>query len=156
MYLIRSQKRFYSVDKQVLDTIIQAAHMLKQEKKVLIYLFLILKCQLSPFLAQVLVYELLFGKRDLQKVGGKYTKMIMKHKTRLVAELARIKIKKKVHRNEDLIPESIRNAVVLPRYIRVNTLNATVEEVVNEFKAKGYQMVDFDQADQLKYDDCNV
>lgn len=108
--------------------------------------------KLSPFLAQVLVYELLFGKNNLKRTGGKYTKLILKHQTRLQSELARLKIRQKVSKNEELIPESIRNAVVLPRYVRVNTHLATVDEVIGHFDKNHFKLVDYDPKKELKYD----
>ncbi|KAJ1343754.1 hypothetical protein BSLG_001735 [Batrachochytrium salamandrivorans] len=40
--------------------------------------------------------------------------------------------------NADLIPEHIRNAIVLPRYVRVNTIKTTLDKVVKHFVSKGY------------------
>jgi hypothetical protein len=59
----------------------------------------------------VLVYDLLFG------IGagatGPYKQQLIQSKTRLQAELARLKIRRKVKTNEELIPEHIRNASML-------------------------------------------
>ncbi|KAI8925045.1 S-adenosyl-L-methionine-dependent methyltransferase [Entophlyctis helioformis] len=111
--------------REVLEAILEAAGTLKAEKK-----------KLRPTLALVLVYDLLFGKGV--RNAGPYKALMLKHKSRLNAELARIKIRRKCKDNVDLIPDYIRNAVVLPRYVRVNTIQTTVDKVIEHFvKNKG-------------------
>lgn len=59
----------------------------------------------SLFLSrQVLVYELLFGHG--LRGGGRAKALVLKHRARLVAELARLKVRRKVSRNEDLLPQA--------------------------------------------------
>jgi putative methyltransferase len=70
--------------------------------------------------------------------AGSYKALILKNKSRLNAELVKIKIQRKCKDNKDLIPEHIRNAVVLPRYLRVNTLKSTVDKVIKHFVEKGF------------------
>lgn len=53
---------------------------------------------------QVLVYDLLIGHGV--KCGGAWKTVMLKHRSRLQAALARIKIKRKVSRNQDLLPSS--------------------------------------------------
>lgn len=54
---------------------------------------------------QVLVYDLLFGKG--LKCGGRWKALARRHRARLEAELARMKVRHKVSRNEDLLaPET--------------------------------------------------
>ncbi|KAI9092705.1 S-adenosyl-L-methionine-dependent methyltransferase [Phlyctochytrium arcticum] len=93
--------------------------------------------QLKPNVALVLVYDHLFG-RGVQATG-KYKQVIDQHKTRLQAELAKIKIHRKVKTNKELIPAYIRDAVILPRWIRVNTLLTTVHDVIETLKQQGYR-----------------
>lgn len=55
----------------------------------------------SPSSPQVLVYDLLFGKG--LKCGGRWKALARRHRARLEAELARLKVQQKVSRNEDLL-----------------------------------------------------
>ncbi|TPX69035.1 hypothetical protein SpCBS45565_g02687 [Spizellomyces sp. 'palustris'] len=77
--------------KDALDIIIKQAGVLEAGKP-----------RLRPSVATVLVYDFLFG-RGLQ-TSGNYKQIVLSHKTRLQAELAKIKIKRKVKDNKDLIP----------------------------------------------------
>ncbi len=54
---------------------------------------------------QVLVYDLLIGRGV--KCGGTWKTMMLKHRSRLQAALARIKVKRKICRNQDLLPSSL-------------------------------------------------
>ncbi|KAI8824021.1 S-adenosyl-L-methionine-dependent methyltransferase, partial [Fimicolochytrium jonesii] len=114
--------------KEVLQLIIKQAGLLEAEKSK----------KLKKGVANVLVYDLLFG-RGIQ-TGGGYKEIITKHRTRLQAELAKIKIKRKVRDNKDLIPAHIRDAVVLPRWVRVNTLVSSVKKVLDRFEKLGYRI----------------
>ncbi|MCI4388198.1 hypothetical protein PGIGA_G00082740 [Pangasianodon gigas] len=93
----------------VLQEIIENTRLLKETK-------------LRHNLAKVLVYDLLIGQGI--KCGGSWKAMMLKHRSRLQAALARIKVKQKVSRNQDLLPPSAQhnNGVNIPRYVRVNTL----------------------------------
>ncbi|NWI16130.1 NSUN5 methyltransferase, partial [Crypturellus soui] len=111
----------------VLDAVLAGAALLQAEKK------------LSPHLAKVLVYDLLFGKG--LKCGGRWKALARRHRARLQAELARLKVQRGVSRNEDLLAptEAARAAAApLPRYVRVNTLKTCVEDVIDFFKRQGY------------------
>uniref|UniRef100_M4BSC5 SAM-dependent MTase RsmB/NOP-type domain-containing protein n=1 Tax=Hyaloperonospora arabidopsidis (strain Emoy2) TaxID=559515 RepID=M4BSC5_HYAAE len=82
-----------------------------------------------PALVLVALYDLLFG---LQKVqgGGYVKKALVQHQTTFRAVLARLKIRHKVATNEALLPpENRQQHLALPRYVRVNTLLASREEV---------------------------
>eukprot|EP00842_Homolaphlyctis_polyrhiza_P006925 jgi/Hompol1/821/HPOL_002434-RA len=114
--------------REVIETIIQAAGPLKSadNKKI------------PQALSLVLVYDLLFGKGV--KAAGKYKAAMLKHRTRLLSELAKIKVKRKCRSNEELIPAHIRNAVVLPRYVRVNTIKISVDAAIQHFVQLGYTL----------------
>lgn len=104
----------------VLQEIIDSTKLLK-ETKLRIYLAkvsnstLILTCKphvcvdpcitdVSLCVQQVLVYDLLIGHGV--KCGGAWKTMMLKHRSRLQSALARIKVKRKVSRNQDLLPSS--------------------------------------------------
>ncbi|KAL7987103.1 hypothetical protein Chor_006022 [Crotalus horridus] len=86
----------------------------------------------------VLVYDLLIGKG--LRGGGRGKALVLKHHARLQAELARLKVQKKVSRNEDLLPPAgdSDKALQMPRYVRVNLLKTCVDDVVDYFKRQGY------------------
>ncbi|XP_022101884.1 probable 28S rRNA (cytosine-C(5))-methyltransferase isoform X2 [Acanthaster planci] len=90
-------------------------------------------------MAQVLLYELLFGKGI--QCGGRYRLAINKHKSALTSALARIKVKMGVVDNRDLLPDVVKNEVILPRYVRVNTLKSTVHDVIQNFLEEGYHCI---------------
>ncbi|XP_075761138.1 28S rRNA (cytosine-C(5))-methyltransferase [Pelodiscus sinensis] len=122
LYALVSETLRYS---PVLDSIMAGAGLLKAEKK------------LSPHLAKVLVYDLLFGKG--LKCGGRWKVLVLKHRARLQAELARLKVHRKVNCNEDLLaPTEAGNQAPVPRYVRVNTLKTCLDDVVDYFKRQGY------------------
>ncbi|XP_057223913.1 28S rRNA (cytosine-C(5))-methyltransferase [Malurus melanocephalus] len=111
----------------VLEKLLDGASLLQAEKK------------LPPQLAKVLVYDLLFGKGV--KCGGRWKALVRRHRARLEAELARMKVRLKVSRNEDLLaPEQAVSptATQVPRYVRVNTLKTCVDDVIDFFKRQGY------------------
>ncbi|NWH81454.1 NSUN5 methyltransferase, partial [Piaya cayana] len=88
-------------------------------------------------LPQVLVYDLLFGKG--LRCGGRWKALVWRHRARLEAELARMKVQQKVSRNEDLlVPSASTDAPQVPRYVRVNTLKTCVDDVIDFFKRQGY------------------
>ncbi|XP_054637629.1 probable 28S rRNA (cytosine-C(5))-methyltransferase isoform X2 [Dunckerocampus dactyliophorus] len=109
----------------ILQEIIESTKLLKHTK-------------LKMHLAKVLVFDLLMGQG--LKCGGSWKALLMKHRSRLQAELARMKVKKKVSRNEDLLPSSVKELAsdLLPRYVRVNTLKTTVEDAVDYLKRDGF------------------
>lgn len=77
-------------------------------------------------LVYVLLYELLFGKYHNIRGGGKVKRSIMKFEKELNATKTKIVMEKQGHEKQ-LIP-------VFPRYVRVNKLKATTEEVVRELQ----------------------
>ncbi|XP_029292348.1 28S rRNA (cytosine-C(5))-methyltransferase [Cottoperca gobio] len=119
--LVLETHRFSSI----LEEIIVSTKLLKQT-------------HLRIYLAKVLVYDLLIGQG--LKCGGAWKAMMMKHRARLQAVLARMKVKKKVSKNEDLLPASVKQLIgdKLPRYVRVNTLKTTVEDAVDYLKRDGF------------------
>ena len=114
----------------VLEEIIQKSGISKAEKKI------------GLELLTVLVYDQLFGKGVRT---GKYKSLIAKHKSRLNAELAKVKIRRKCKNNIDLIPAHIRAAIVLPRYCRVNTLKTTIDAAIKHFQDQGFIQKTFEE-----------
>ncbi|KAK9968455.1 hypothetical protein ABG768_002780 [Culter alburnus] len=109
----------------VLQEIIDSTKLLKETK-------------LWIYLAKVLVYDLLIGHGV--KCGGAWKTMMLKHRSRLQSALARIKVKRKVSRNQDLLPSSFQQTQdnVIPRYVRVNTLKTTLDDVIDYLKREGF------------------
>ncbi|XP_072305370.1 28S rRNA (cytosine-C(5))-methyltransferase [Eucyclogobius newberryi] len=89
-------------------------------------------------LAKVLVYDLLLGPG--LKCGGTWKAALLKHRGRLQAALARIKVRQGVSDNQDLIPVSVqrREEDRLPRFVRVNTLKTNVDDTVDYLKREGF------------------
>ena len=77
-------------DKQVLSEVIDAAQLLKQEKKLS-----------SRNLALVLVHDLLLA-RGIQAGDGPLKQAVLRHRTRLSSEFQRLKIKHGAKSNEEL------------------------------------------------------
>ncbi|EGF79033.1 hypothetical protein BATDEDRAFT_17142 [Batrachochytrium dendrobatidis JAM81] len=124
--------------REVIEEIICSSDIRKSEPK-----------KLAKPLLTVLVYDLLFGKGI--KNAGKYKDMLMRHKSRLNAELVKIKVKRKCKNNQDLIPEHIRNAIVLPRYVRINTIKTNMEQVISHFEKKGYRLDTIEKLNEPEY-----
>ncbi|NWS60262.1 NSUN5 methyltransferase, partial [Chunga burmeisteri] len=124
LYALVSETLRYS---PVLEKLLAGAALLQAERK------------LPPQLAKVLVYDLLFGKG--LKCGGRWKALVRRHRARLEAELARLKVQQKVSCNEDLLaPAQAASpaASQVPRYVRVNTLKTCVDDVIDFFKRQGY------------------
>ncbi len=47
---------------------------------------------------------------------------------------------KNVKTKDQLLPVQVTSLINLPRYIRVNTIKTTVNEVINYFKSSGYKI----------------
>ncbi|KAM4814144.1 28S rRNA (cytosine-C(5))-methyltransferase isoform X1 [Urocitellus parryii] len=111
----------------VLDAVIARAGLLRAEKK------------LRPHLARVLVYELLLGK-GFRGAGGRWKPLLSRHQARLKAELARLKVRQGVSRNEDLLEVGSRPSPVsqVPRFVRVNTLKTCCGDAIDYFKRQGF------------------
>ncbi|CAH1772808.1 unnamed protein product [Owenia fusiformis] len=88
----------------------------------------------SETITLVLLYDFLFG-RGIQ-TGGQFKKALLNHKAALQAELARLKVKAKVTKNEDLLSDLQSGSI--PRYARVNYLKTTPQNVVQHFQDEGY------------------
>jgi len=103
----------------------------------------------TPLLTLVLLYELLIGKG--LKGKNAFETALLKHKVPLAAEFARLKIRRKVKSNDELVADKQEtegedlfsqglSRVRLPRYARVNTLKTTVDDVIQYFVKEGYKL----------------
>ncbi|OBZ87903.1 25S rRNA (cytosine-C(5))-methyltransferase rcm1 [Choanephora cucurbitarum] len=126
--------------KQVLNEIIDASKICEIEKK------------LKRTLALVLIHDLLFTKRGITVRNDVPLKQcVIRHQSRLKAELTKIKIKRGATSNEDLVSQKVKDAVLIPRYARVNEHKITVEKAIKGFQKEGYTLVDYpEQLGDLK------
>jgi putative methyltransferase len=99
--------------------------LLEQEKKNL----------LQPNLALLLVHDVLFGK-GIQAGDGPIRQAVLRHKTRMKAELVMIKVKRGIARDEDLAPQSESSGS--PRWVRINTNVSTKEAVTSTLRHRGF------------------
>ncbi|KAI0787816.1 S-adenosyl-L-methionine-dependent methyltransferase [Fomes fomentarius] len=116
--------------KQVLQEIIDAAQLLKQEKKLA-----------SRNLALVLVHDFLLA-GGIQAGDGPIKQAVLRHRTRLSSELTRAKIKRGAKSNEELAQTDDSRAAKIPRYVRVNRNCWTVDEALAALQEQGYQLGD--------------
>ncbi|KAL9959862.1 hypothetical protein ACROYT_G033226 [Oculina patagonica] len=112
----------------ILEDIFKQTRLLKLEKK------------LKHNYALVLVYDFLFG-QGIQ-CGGELKQYISRNKAALQSCLARLKVRAKVHRNEDLLPKEALKTGSIPRYVRINRIKTSLEEVIQDFKQNGFQQVE--------------
>ncbi|KAG0193894.1 hypothetical protein DFQ28_002769 [Apophysomyces sp. BC1034] len=99
--------------------------------------------KLSRSLALVLIHDQLFTRRGIPVPASVPLKQcIQRHLARLKAELAKIKIKRKAATNEDLVSQKVKDAVHIPRYVRVNAHKTTMEKVIKAFVKESYTLID--------------
>lgn len=97
--------------------------------------------RVRPALLLVMVYDLLFGHGKIEG-GGQVKRLIKEYESRMRTALERLKIARGASCNQELLPPPARSdggVTPTPRYVRVNTLLATVVEVCNSFVALGYE-----------------
>ncbi|KAI8638121.1 S-adenosyl-L-methionine-dependent methyltransferase [Parasitella parasitica] len=117
--------------KQVLNELINASKICEIEKK------------LKRSLALVLIHDLLFTKRGITARNDVPLKQcVMRHQVRLKAELIKIKMKKGAILNEDLVSQKVKDAVLIPRYARVNEHKLSVQKAIKSFQNEGYTLID--------------
>ncbi|KAJ4480079.1 S-adenosyl-L-methionine-dependent methyltransferase [Lentinula aciculospora] len=115
----------------VLIDLIYQANLMKEERKKLT----------SLNLALVLVHDLLFS-HGIQAGDGPIKQAILRHKTRLHSELQKVKIKRGVRSNEELAQIGDSRAALIPRYVRINTTLWTIQEAIQHFISKGFELAD--------------
>ncbi|KJE91009.1 tRNA and rRNA cytosine-C5-methylase, variant 1 [Capsaspora owczarzaki ATCC 30864] len=101
--------------------------------------------EIAPSVALVAVYDLLIGRGSIE-CGGVIKRAVTESKGDLNAALVRMKIRAKVKDVRDLLPAAIReqDAIVIPRYVRVNTLKMSVAAAVQALQQQpgGFALVD--------------
>ncbi|KAI8087061.1 S-adenosyl-L-methionine-dependent methyltransferase [Thamnidium elegans] len=118
--------------KQVLNELIDKSKICEVEKKVQI-----------ESLALVLIHDLMFTKRGITVRNDVPLKQcVTRHESRLKAELIKIKVKRGVTNNEDLVSQKVKDAVLIPRYARINEHKITIGKAIKSFKSEGYTLVD--------------
>ncbi len=117
--------RTTSIDRPVLLDVINASKLLEQEKNHLSQQNLVL----------LLVHDVLFGK-GIQAGDGPIKQAVLRHKTRMKAELVMIKVKRGIARDEDLAPQS--DSSTSPRWVRINTNVSTKEAVTGILRHRGF------------------
>ncbi|KAG2185612.1 hypothetical protein INT44_002405 [Umbelopsis vinacea] len=115
-------------DKEALNNIIDTSKILTIEKK------------LPKTMALLLIHDLLFTKRGIQSSDGPLKQAVMRHKARLKAELVKYKIKMGAKTNDDLVSQKVKDAVLIPRYVRVNEHKTTVDKAIQAFIKEGYTL----------------
>ena len=91
----------------------------------------------------VMLFDLLFGKEKSISGGGAIKRLIMSWETRLKAELVKMKLKYKIKDFSELIPEHLRQTVVLPRWVRVNHLMTDLDKAKAHFEKEGWVEMPF-------------
>ncbi|KAK9683899.1 hypothetical protein RND81_10G173400 [Saponaria officinalis] len=109
--------KYLSLIKEILDTSAVLNNKWKRQEE-LIY---------------IVTYDILFG-QDITSCGsGTAEKFLVQRKASLQSALAKILVRKKVKRVEDLLSQYQTPDVNKPRYVRVNTLKLDVKSAVSEF-----------------------
>ncbi|CAO3670217.1 unnamed protein product [Rhizopus stolonifer] len=99
---------------------------------------------LKKTLALVLIHDLLFTKRGITVRNEVPLKQcVTRHQARLKAELIKIKVKRGVTTNEDLVSQKVKDAVLIPRYARVNEHKITVGKAIKAFEKEGFSLIDY-------------
>ncbi|XP_041377774.1 28S rRNA (cytosine-C(5))-methyltransferase-like [Gigantopelta aegis] len=113
----------------------------------------------KPFLSVVLLYEHLLG-QGLENAGV-FKKAILKHGNKIDAECTALLEKERVTCLKELVSEDVITKTAystsLPRYVRVNLLNTTVQDVLATFEAEEWkQNTSCSNISKLKEDEFMV
>ncbi|KAG0746174.1 hypothetical protein G6F62_005583 [Rhizopus arrhizus] len=135
---VQDKKKMYALVcetlkyKQVLNELIDKTKICEIEKK------------LKRSLALVLIHDLLFTKRGITVRNDVPLKQcVIRHQARLKAELTKIKVKRGVTSNDDLVSQKVKDAVLIPRYARVNEHKTTVKKAIEAFQKEGFTLIEY-------------
>ncbi|KAK6620450.1 hypothetical protein RUM44_006851 [Polyplax serrata] len=103
---------------QDLEKLLMKSKLLKKESR------------LQPWLAKILMTELFFGKKEL-KGESKPVQTILNYKSQLTKFL----------KHKQNVVNNISSKVKKPRYVRVNTLHHTPDEIIKIFRKEGWSFV---------------
>ena len=94
-------------------------------------------------LVYIMVYELLFSRRQKIQGGGKLKQVVARKEKALRASLARLLIQRQVDDVKLLIPEHLRGELGKnnPRYLRVNTIKMSVDDAIVTLRNDGFTQV---------------
>ncbi|KAF9099401.1 hypothetical protein BGX23_002419 [Mortierella sp. AD031] len=127
---VTDKKRMFAVICETLKHTTTLSLVLQESK------LLTLEKKLTRSLALLLLHDLLLQSRGIQASDAWPMKQaVMRHKARLKAEFVRAKIK--VGANKDGLIEG-EEELLLPRYVRVNLLMKTPQQVIDAFIADGW------------------
>lgn len=112
--------------------IIQTSGILQHEKKIL----------KDSNLVLLLVHDLLLSKGGIQAADGPIKQAVLKHKTRLSAELVKVKVKRGVTKVEDLAVSTAGSSGNGRRWVRLNTLKSSQEDILRALEKEGFTYVD--------------
>ncbi len=97
----------------------------------------------KPWLIKVLVYELLLGNRKITG-GGAGPRLVKENKQKLAEALASMLQRRGASCALELLPESERQSIALPKYARVNTFRSSVDEVAQTLAAAGWRETEYE------------
>ncbi|KAH7055420.1 S-adenosyl-L-methionine-dependent methyltransferase [Linnemannia elongata] len=127
---VTDKKRMYAVICETLKHNTTLSLVLQESK------LLVLEKKLTRSLALLLLHDLLMQSRGIQASDAWPMKQaVMRHKARLKAEFVKAKIK--VGAKKDGLIEG-EEELLLPRYVRVNLLMKTPQQVIDAFIADGW------------------
>lgn len=109
--------------------IIEASALAKHEKKILS----------DPNLTLLLVHDVVLGK-GIQAGDGPIKQAVLRHKTRMKAELTMTKVRRGVANVEELAQQD-ESTERIPRWARINVINVKPKDLMNELTANGFTRV---------------
>ncbi|KAJ6468438.1 S-adenosyl-L-methionine-dependent methyltransferase [Mycena sanguinolenta] len=113
--------------KSALADVIQQANLMKEERK-----------KLTSFnLALVLVHDVLLA-GGIQAGDGPIKQAVLRHKTRLLGEFKKLKVKGGFKSNVELAQSGDARAAQIPRYARVNTTMWSSADAIKYFSSQGF------------------